>query len=167
MEIVKEFGINPILLLAQIVNFTILLLLLKKFLYKPILKVLDERKAKVAKSLKDAEEIEKKLEQSAIEQEKLLDKARSEASTLIKEAKIEAKNLAEKTFAETKVEVEEMLKRNKQRLVLEQEQMMKDVKKDLAEIVMTATVKVSKKSIDADDNKKIVEETVKELNEKN
>ena len=47
MEIIKQFGINPILLAAQVVNFIVLLFIFKKLLYKPILKVLDERKKKI------------------------------------------------------------------------------------------------------------------------
>lgn len=165
MEIIEEFGINPILLAAQIVNFTILLVLLQKFLYKPILKVLDERKTKIAKSLKDAQEIEKRLEQSNIEQEKLLDKARVEAGTMIKEAKEEAKALSEKTVAEAKSQVTLIMQKNSERLSLEKDQLMKDVRKDLAEIVIAASMKVSKQTIDEAANKKIVEEVVKEVRE--
>lgn len=165
MEIIEEFGINPILLAAQIVNFTILLVLLQKFLYKPILKVLDERKKKIAKSLKDAEEIEKRLEQSSIEQEKLLDKARIEAGTMIREAKEEAKALSEKTLTEANSQVALIMQKNSERLSLEKDQLMKDVKKDLAEIVMAASMKVSKQTIDEAANKKIVEEVIKEVRE--
>lgn len=163
MEIVKEFGINPILLLAQIVNFTILLFLLKKFLYKPILKVLEDRKSKIAVSLKQAEEIEKRLEKSAVEQEEMLNKARTEANLIISDSKKEAAELAEKTIEKTKVNVAEMLKKNEDRLKLEQEQMLIDVKKDLAEIVMRATAKVSQKTITGADNKKMVDEALAEV----
>jgi len=52
MEILKEFGIQPTLLLAQIVNFLIILFVLKKFFYKPIIKVLDARKKRIEVSLK-------------------------------------------------------------------------------------------------------------------
>lgn len=165
MEIVKEFGINPILLLAQIVNFTILLVILKKFLYKPILKVLDERKKQVAKSIKDAEEIEKRLEQSSLEQEQLLDKARLESASMIKEAKDEAKSLAEKTVENAKEQVTQLMQKNKERLDLEKDQMLKEAKKDLAEIIIAASMKVSKQTIDKAANKKIVETVVKEVNE--
>ena len=165
MEIVEEFGLNPILLAAQIVNFTILLVLLQKFLYKPILKVLDERKTKIAKSLKDAQEIEKRLEQSTLEQEKLLDKARVEAGTMIKEAKEEAKALSEKTVEEAKTQVNLMMQKNSERLSLEKDQMLKEVKQDLAEIVMAASMKVSRETIDESANKKIVEAVVKEVSE--
>lgn len=164
MEIIKEFGLNPILLIAQIVNFTILLLLLKKFLYKPVLKVLDERKKTIAQSLKNATEIEEKLQKTAQEQEKLLEKAKSEADNLIKEAKSEAKALSEKTLASAANQVSEMMEKNKIELNLEREQMINRAKKDLAEIVVAASLKIAQKTVAADDNKKMVKEALEEIN---
>ena len=163
MEIVKEFGINPVLLLAQIVNFTILLFLLKKFLYKPILKVLEERKVKIAQSLKQAEEIEKRLERSATEQEELMNKAKKEANLIISDSKKEAAELSEKTIEKAKIAVAEMLEKNESRLKLEKEQMLLEVKKDLADIVMRATEKVAQKTLTSEDNKKMVEEALAEV----
>lgn len=162
MEIIKEFGINPILLLAQIVNFTILLLLLKKFLYKPILKVLEDRKSTVAKSLKQAEEIEKRLEQTALEQEKLLLAASTESNKIISDSKKEAHELAEKTLEQTKQTINEMLEKNETRLKMEKDQMLIEVKKELTDLVVATTLKVSKKTFSKEDNKKIIEETIRE-----
>ena len=64
MEFLKEFGIQPTLLIAQIVNFLIILFILKKFFYKPIIKLLDDRKKKIEESLKNAELIEERLKQT-------------------------------------------------------------------------------------------------------
>ncbi len=167
MEIVKEFGINPILLLAQVVNFAILLFLLKIFLYKPLLKTLEERKTKIAKSLKQAEEIEKRLETSTVDQEELLNKARSEANKIISDSKKEAKELSEKTVEQAKVVVAEMLEKNQDRMKLEKDQMMSEVKKDLADLVVRATEIVSSKSLTSEDNQKMVSQALKEVeNEK-
>lgn len=166
MEFLEKFGINPILLIAQVVNFTILLLLLRLFLYKPILKVLEDRKNKVEQSIKSAELIEKKLAKTQEDQEKLLEQARTEANKLINEAKAEAKELAEKTLTETKVTAEEMLAKNEQRLKLEKDSMMVEVRKEIAELVTTAAAKVTKKSMTETDNKKLVDESIKELTQK-
>lgn len=166
MEIVKEFGINPILLFAQIVNFTILLVLLRKFLYKPLLKVLEERKVKIAQSLKDAEEIEKRLAKTAEEQEKLLANAKSESNQMVADSKKEAKELSEKTLADARLAVEEILAKNQERLKLEKDQMMKEVKQELAELVTQAAEKVAKKTMNSGDNQRLVAETLKEMETK-
>lgn len=166
MEIVKEFGISPILLLAQVVNFTILLLLLKKFLYKPVLKALDDRKAKIAKSLKDSEEIEKRLQKISDEQESILEKARSEASKIITEAKDESKQLTEKSLAQTKETMQQLLDKNKERLTLEKEQMMSEAKKELTDLVMAATAIVAKKEVSKSSDSKMIEEAIESLGKK-
>ncbi|HEY4694878.1 MAG TPA: F0F1 ATP synthase subunit B [Candidatus Nanoarchaeia archaeon] len=163
MKIIEEFGINPYLLLAQVVNFTILLFLLKKILYKPILKVLEERKVKIVRSLKEAEDIEKRLVETAKEQEKILEKARSEAANLISEVKKESKELSEKMLADTRATVDEAMKRGEERLELEKQQMMSEVKKDLAGLVIAATAKVTQKTMDEPSNRRLVEEVVREM----
>lgn len=87
MEILNQFGVNPILLAAQVVNFLILLFILKRFLYKPILQVLEQRKQKIEESLKNAEEIEKRLQETNEEVEKTLAKALQEGQKIIDESK--------------------------------------------------------------------------------
>ena len=72
MDILNQFGVQPILLAAQVVNFLILLFILKKFLYGPILKVLDSRKKTIEQSLKNAEEIERRLLETTEEKEKVM-----------------------------------------------------------------------------------------------
>lgn len=166
MEFLEKFGVDPLLLLAQIVNFTILLLLLKLFLYKPILKILEERKKKVEHSIKSAEAIERKLAKVEEEQQKFLDQAKNEANKIIAEAKSEAKELTEKTITQTRQTAEEILTKNEQHLKLEKEAMLLEVKKELADLVAVATAKVVGKSLNEKDNQEIINQTLKELVEK-
>ncbi len=72
MEIIKNFGLNPILLAAQIVNFLIIFFILKKFLYKPVLNVLNKRQVTIKEGLKQAEEARVKLEKVVIEEKDIL-----------------------------------------------------------------------------------------------
>src|SRR3989304_5856480 len=87
MEFLKEFGIQPTLLIAQIVNFLIILFLLKKFFYKPIIKLLDDRKKKIEESLKNAEEIEERLKQTEEKSAQIIEEERRNSRNLIAEAK--------------------------------------------------------------------------------
>ena len=118
MEIFKDFGVQPILLLAQIINFVILLCILKRFLYKPILKMLEERRDKIETSMKQAEEIQKRFDEVATKQGELLTQAKGEASKIVEEAKDEAKKLAEQIQDETKQRVVETLERSQESLEL-------------------------------------------------
>ena len=75
MEIVKEFGLNPYLLAAQIVNFLIILYILKKLLYKSVLDMLKKRSDSIKEGIKQAEEGRLTLEKALEEEKKILSDA--------------------------------------------------------------------------------------------
>lgn len=95
----EKLGIEPILLLTQVINFTILVVLLTKFLYKPILKMLEERKKKIEEGLALTEKMKLKEEELKKEREKVIDKAREEGQGIIEESKQHAKKLEEDLIA--------------------------------------------------------------------
>src|SRR3990167_3215932 len=112
MDILHNFGIQPTLLFAQIVNFLIILFLLKKFFYKPIVKLLEDRKKKIEESLKNADLIEERLKKTEEKSAQIIEEARRNSQNLISESKkeadrilaqaaIEARKNAEHTIIET------------------------------------------------------------------
>ena len=163
MEILKDFGVQPILLLAQIVNFAILLYLLKRFLYKPILKVLEERRNKIETSMKQAEEIQKRFDETAKKQEEVLDKARSDASKIIEGAKEEAKVLSATIQKEAKDATEATIKRTQEVLELEKQKMITEAKNQIIDVVAAATERVVAKTLKFQDKERLVKEAIKEI----
>src|SRR3989338_5763860 len=107
MEILKNFGIQPTLLLAQIVNFLIILFLLKKFFYKPIVKALEDRKKRIEESLTNAQSIEEKLQKTEEQSKQILDQAQTRAQVLINEAKGEAQKIADQATFEARQIIEQ------------------------------------------------------------
>ncbi|MEK7092668.1 MAG: ATP synthase F0 subunit B, partial [Patescibacteria group bacterium] len=87
MEIIQQFGIQPIMLAAQAVNFLIILYVLKRFLYKPMLSVLKKRKDEIALGLRNAEEARILLEKTAEAEKNVLKLAQAQAKKMIDEAK--------------------------------------------------------------------------------
>lgn len=149
--ILDQLGINPLYLAAQIINFGILALVLTKFLYKPILKMLDARSKKIAESMKAAEESikerqtleetkKKELAQARLEVEKIMAKATTEAKTmqeeLIEKAKEEAKKQAEKEYAK----LDERLLAQQKALRLEMTKLSVDMAKKLLEKTINKSV---------------------------
>ena len=90
MEILENFGVNPILLAAQIVNFLIIFFVLKKFLYKPILELLKKRQIMIKEGISQAEESRIKLEKVIIEEKNILRQAQLAAKKVIEDAKQES-----------------------------------------------------------------------------
>jgi F-type H+-transporting ATPase subunit b len=118
MNILQTFGVDPVLLGAQIINFLIIFFLLKKFLYKPILDMLKKRRDKIQEGINQAEEAQKTLEKTLEEEKKILAKAHTEAKAIVEDAKEKslettrvleenAKNQAEKIIAQAKLMIEQ------------------------------------------------------------
>jgi F-type H+-transporting ATPase subunit b len=109
MELLKTFGVDPILLGAQIINFLIIFYLLKRFLYKPVLGMLKKREDKIKEGVKQAEEARVTLEKTLEQEKKILTKAQDEARKLIESAKDQAKEVGREIEENTKQQAEKIL----------------------------------------------------------
>jgi len=109
MDILKNFGLDPVLLGAQIVNFLIIFYLLKKFLYKPVLGMLKKREDKIQEGLKQAEEARVTLEKTLAEEKKILNKAQEEARKIIEGSRSQATEVSRKIEEDTKKQAERIL----------------------------------------------------------
>ncbi len=163
MEILKQFGINPVLLAAQVVNFLLLLFILKKFLYKPILKVLEERKKKIEESLKNAEEIGKRLLRVAEDEEERIQKASLEGEKIIKEAQLSAAQIIEDGKERAEHLSQRILNEGRVELQLEKERLQQEVRGDLGNILLLSLQKITGKMFSRKDQKQLIEQAVKHL----
>lgn len=166
MELLEKLGIDWRLLIAQLVNFLILVFILYKFLYKPLLKMLDGRKEKIEKGLRDAEQLGVELEKTKELQAAEIQKAKQEARGIIEEADKRAEAAGAETKAKTKAEVEKLIMVAKNQMIEEKSKMMAEIKKEAAELVIAVAEKVVGKTIDAKAQKNLIEETLQEVNKK-
>lgn len=162
-SILHDFGINPLLLSAQVVNFLILLFILKKILYKPMLKMLEERKAKIAQSMKQAEEIEQTLLRTEEAKEKKLIRATEEAKKVIAVATEESTQIIAEAHTKAQSDIEEMLKKGQQAVNLEREKLQQEMREELSGIVAMALEKVTGKVLDQKDQKELIERSIRSL----
>lgn len=163
MDILNQFGINPLLLAAQVVNFFLLLFILKRFLYKPILKVLEERKKKIEESLKNAEEIEKRLLEIGQLQEKEIQKAAKIGQQIIKDATDSANQIYEETKVNAEKLSDKLVKQTKLQLQQQKQQLEDSIRAHVADLVFSIVQKVTGKVLTKQDKIKIAEESIKEL----
>lgn len=162
MELLDKLGIDWRLLVAQLVNFLILVLVLYKFLYKPLLKMLEGRKEKIEKGLRDAEQLGVELERTKELQAAEIQKAKQEARGIIEEAGKRAEAAGAETKLKTKAEVEKLITVAKNQMIEEKAKMMVEIKKETAELVIAVAEKVVGKIIDAKIQNKLIEDTLKE-----
>lgn len=136
MEIIEQLGIEPILLTAQIVNFLIIVYILKRFAYKPILKVLKDRQEKIASGLKDAEKAQKLFEQATEKEKEVLRKAQLEARKLLDDAKMQREELLRKTEESTKREADRILKEAREQITFEAREAERRLSSHVSELAM-------------------------------
>jgi len=163
MEILEDFGVEPILLLAQVVNFVILLYILKRFLYKPILKVLEERKKRIETSVKQSEEMQKRFDEITKKQTEILDKAKVESEQIIEGAKNEAKILADQIQLNATNAGNETIKRTQQTLEIEKQKMINEAKREIVDVVTSITEKVVQKNLTKGDKERLVRQVLTEI----
>ena len=162
-ELLANLGIDGKLLIAQLINFAILLFVLKKFLYKPILDFLDKRKKLIQEGLENAEKIDEKLEAISEKEDRTLTKARSKAKVIIDDAKGTGTDEAAKIVTAAEERVEKMVADAQQKIDAERESMLKEAREQLGELVIAATKKVVTTSTSDSVDKSIVDSAVKKL----
>lgn len=163
MEILHTFGIDWVLLVAQIINFAIILFVLKKFLYKPIMTMLAARREEIKKGIEDAEKARVLLEEATQREQKLLKNAQSEAKKTIDEAKKQADILLAKAKDDTKKEAEKILKDAKEQITFETKQAEKRLVTHISDLAISMIAKAIPDVVTDEERTSIIKETTKKL----
>lgn len=153
----EQLGINPTLLITQVINFLILLFLLSKFVYKPILRMLAERKDRIEKGL----ELTRKMEEEQIRlnerKQLLLQEARSQANTIINEAERRGEEEKEAIINDARKEAQRAIEEGFAVLAAKQEEQEKRLRKEIGSLVIRLTERLLSETMDEKMQKKIVE----------
>lgn len=147
MEALANIGVDWKLLLAQVVNFGVLLFILKRYAYKPMLQMLDERTSKIEQGLSDAEAAQVKLREMEEKEKAVLSEARAEAKRILSETEEAAKKRDAMKTAETEERVKKLLADAEVKIALDQTKMIAQAKAELAETVVLAVEKILKEKI--------------------
>ena len=166
-ELLAKLGIEWPILLAQIVNFAILLAVLGKFVYKPVMRMLDERKEGVAKALEREEKASAKLASADAEREKILAQTRTDSQKLIDEAKQDGEDMKRKLLASAKEEIAKMKADADKRLKDERVRLVSDVKGEIGTLIVDTIEKTLGDVLDARAQGKMVEQALAVIRESN
>ena len=162
-KILADFGVQPVYLAAQVVNFIVLLLILKKFLYRPILKVLEDRKKTVSESLINAEQIEVQLQVTEQESAKKLSEVSKQAKMILDNASNTANQIIADAHEKAKADIESMIEKGKENIIVEREMMKKEMSEELAGLVLLGVERIAGKALDQPDHMKIFDQTIEGL----
>jgi F-type H+-transporting ATPase subunit b len=161
-EIAHSLGIEWKLLIAQIINFGILAFVLFKLVYKPLLRVLDDRTAMVKDAAEKSSSIEAKLQELKVLEEKVLAEARANGAKLLKDAEISAKELRSKLEIDAHNHAEKIVKEAEARLLADQSKRDAEIRKEIISVVATAIEATVGKYLDANAKQKLADEATKE-----
>ncbi|MDR2192315.1 MAG: F0F1 ATP synthase subunit B [Endomicrobium sp.] len=156
MEILNLLGLETPLFIFQIINFLIIAYILKRFAYKPIKAMLDERKRKIEQSLQDAQNAKIALENAGAERKKILGSAQADANAAILAAKTSAEETKEKLKNEAKKQSEQIIADAKQKAAMEFENLNKQVGQISADISGKIMSKVFENLFSEEDKQKIL-----------
>lgn len=166
MELIKNFGIEPWLLAAQVVNFLIILYLLKRFAYKPILQVLKTRQETIKKSLKDAEEARLLLEKTEQKEKEILKKAQEEAKKIIAETKKQSDLMLQEAEARTRKQAERILQEAREQIAYESKQTEKRLSGHISELAVHFLQKTLSGFFSENDQEVIIKQALKKIKSK-
>lgn len=162
-QFVHQFGIDWKLLIAQLINFAIIFFVLRAFVYKPILKVLDKRRAKIEEGLAFAEK--SKHELSSIEQLKAeeMTKAQKKGMEMVKEAEAAATKVREDIVRSGEAEKEKLMTTGKALIAEQKVRMEKGVYEQAVALVELSLGKVLGKAKFEREEQQLIEQTIKEI----
>lgn len=167
MEIVKNFGLDPFLFGAQVINFLIIFYLLKRFLYKPILSVLKKREDTIKEGLEQAEEARVLMEKTIEKEKEILKKAREAAKQTINEAKEQAQLSALQIEENTKKQVKKMLFQAHEQIELETKEAELRLSKNVAELSMDLLKSATKEMFNEKEQKDVLDKAFNKITKPN
>jgi F-type H+-transporting ATPase subunit b len=159
---VEGLGINLPTLIAQIINFAILLGLMYLVAYKPITRMLDERSRKVKESMEQTELIKQQAERAEEEVKKQIEAAGREGQEIIARAVRSGEDVRQKAQQEARQDVESIIARAGVEIQRERDGAIGELRKEFADLTILAAGKVIDRSLDKEAHRQLIDKVLKE-----
>jgi F-type H+-transporting ATPase subunit b len=162
MEAFATLGLNFWGFVWHLVNFIILLLILQRFLFPPLLRMLDERQARIRESMERAEQIQAESARAAETVKGQLDEARREAQNIINNASQIADRIRAERQQQAQTEYEAILKRAQEDAAREREQAFAELRAQVADLAVLAAERIIHRQLDPATQRQLVTEFLAE-----
>ncbi len=157
---------DPGLFIWTILTFLVLLFLLRKFAWKPLLSMLEKREEMIKNSLDDAEKAKHELERLNQESEEIVAKARSEAQSVVSEGKVTAEKMKDSILDTAQQKSDQLIEEARKQIKSEKDKAIHEIKSEVVDLSLQITKKLIGKNITKADNQSLIEESLKEINTK-
>lgn len=159
----SELGIDWRMLIAQLISFSIVFFILWRFAYKPIFTMLQVRREKIAESLANAEKIKAELARTEAERKRILAQAGDVANQMIEEGRNAAARVREVETQKAIAAAEQIMAKAREAAAQDHARMLAELKTEVGRLVVQTTATVTGKILTPDDQRRLAEETAKQL----
>lgn len=167
MQSLDIISVNLWQILISLANLAILFLLLKKFLYKPVMKMLSAREAEIDSRYNDAETAKTSAEAKDAELTSRLENAKAEAEGIVKEAADMAKARGDKIVEDAKAQAQGIIRQAESNAELEKKRAESAIKTQIIDVSTALTEKMLEREINADDHKALIDDFIDKIGENN
>lgn len=162
MDVLKTLGIDGWNFLLHTINFLVLIFLLSRFLYRPVVGMLDERSRRIEESLAAAERARAEVAQADREREELLANTRREIQEMLTQSQQIADRIQSEARAAAQQESQRIVERARQEADAERQQAMIELRREVATLAVQAAERVVRQSLDDPAHRRLVDEFLSE-----
>jgi F-type H+-transporting ATPase subunit b len=162
-RIAETFGVDWPHLIAQIISFSIVCFLLQRFAYKPVLKMLDQRRQQIAEGVAERDKIRSELAQTEARCQEIIFQANTQAKLLIEEARNCAAHLEQQETQRAIAAAEQIIRKARDAAAQEHARMLTDLKREVGQLVIQTAANALGKVLTAEDQRRMVLETSERL----
>jgi F-type H+-transporting ATPase subunit b len=162
-KIARTFGVDWPHLVAQIISFCIVCALLYWLAYQPILKMLEERRQQIAQGLANTEKIKAELALTEAQRQEVISKANVQARRIIEEAHAAGARVQERETQKAMAAAEQIVVKARENAAQDYARMLTELKREVGRLVVQTTATVTGKILTADDQRRLSEETARQL----
>ncbi len=162
-KIAETFGFNLSLFITQAISFALVLFLLHKFAYQPLLNILAARRQRIAEGLANADKIKAELASAQAKSQEILNQAGVQATKMIEEARAAAAKVLEAESQKAIATANQIIAKAKESNEAELARMKAELRREVGRLVISTTAKVTGKILSAEDQQRLADETNKQL----
>jgi F-type H+-transporting ATPase subunit b len=154
---------DPGLYIWTIATFLVLVALLAKFAWRPLLEALDRRQESIQKSLDDAQKAKQELERLNVESQRILAAARTEADKILSNTRSDANRFREELKQKAQVEAAGIVKNAERQIELETARALQQIRTEAVDISVAIASKLLERNVSKEDNERLIEETFRQI----
>ena len=155
--------VDPGLFIWTIVTFLVLLALLAKFAWRPLLEALESRQSAIRKSLDDAQQAKQELERVNQESAQIVNRARVDAEAIITQSRSDGDRLREEIKQKARTEADHIVKNAERQIQLETSRALEQIRREAVDLSVMIASKIIQRNLSKEDNERLIDEALKQV----